>query len=195
MATQAPEGIAIEQLRSLPLNLLRPSALVDFILFLACGKAAVRLIVETADGLREIRDWSERWGRDFMADQDGFAVVGFEPGSALQILEIDRRVEAHEIELGLALGYPACCCERIALVGESGIDAHALIVAGWSFQGQYRRINPAGYRSGHSLISHLPCSPTCHASLRIANMARDFVLAHSQNPVLIDLPHSPLVTA
>lgn len=195
MATQAREDLRIELLRSLPLALLRPSALVDFVLFLACDKPAVRLKIDTADGLRALGAWSEGWSLDFASDEEGFACVGREDGAAALVLEIDRRAEAHETEFGLALGYPLCCCERVASVGESDIDAYAAEVDTWSFEGEYRRTNPAGYRSGRALISHLPCSPACQASLLIANRARAFVLEHAREPALTELSRSPVVAA
>lgn len=185
----------MEQLRSLPLGLLRPSALVDFVLFFACEKPSVRLLVDTADGLGALGAWSERWGFDFATDGEGFACVGRGDGTAALVLEIDRRAEAHETELGLALGYPPCCCERVASVGESGIDAYAAEVATWPFKGEYRRTNPAGYRSGRALVSHLPCSPACDASLAIANRAHAFVLEHARESVLTELYRSTVVFA
>lgn len=184
----------MEPLRSLPLGLLRPSALVDFVLFFACGKPAVRLMVDSAEGLAELEAWSKHWGLDFAADGEGFACVSCGGGAAL-VLEIDRRAEAHEVELGLALGYPLCCCERVASVGEFGIDAYAAEVASWPFENEYRRINPAGYRSGRALVSHLPCSPACSASLAIANRAYEFVLMHVREPAIAELYRSIVVSA
>jgi hypothetical protein len=195
MATHSKEESAIEQLRSLPLTLLRPSALVDFVLFFACEKPAVRLIVDSEAGLEALEGWSSRWGFDFASEGEGFASVGFEPGTASRVLEIDRSAEAHEIELGRALGYPACCCERVSAVGESEIDSHAIVVAGWSFEGPYQRINPASYRSGRALVSHLPCSSTCDASLSIANRAHLFVVEHAREPVLFELYRSSVMSA
>lgn len=128
-------------------------------------------------------------------DEEGFACVGSAPGTASLVLEIDRRASAHEIELGRALGYPACCCERVAEVGESEIDSYAIVVEGWSFEGPYQRINPAGYRSGRALISHLPCSPTCEASLPIADRAYRFVVENAREPALSELYRSPVVSA
>lgn len=195
MATHAQEGLEVEQLRSLPLGLLRPSALVDFILLFVCEKPAVRLIVKSEESLESLQRWCNRWRFDFSSEEDGFACVGVERGSAARVLDIDRRAEAHEMELGLILGYPRCCCERVASVGESNIDSHALVIAGWPFGGDYRRINPAGYRSGLALVSHLPCSPVCDASLAIANGARGFVLEHAREPMLSELYRSSVVSA
>jgi hypothetical protein len=195
MATQAKEGPVIERLRSAPLRLLRPSALVDFVLFLACEKPAMRLTVDNEDGLDALRKWCKQSGFDFAEDGEGFACVSSESGTASRVLEIDRRADAHEIDLGQALGYPACCCERVAELGESEIDSYAATVARWSFEGTYRQINPVEYRSGRALISHLPCSPACDASLAIADRAYRFVMAHSEEPVLFELYRSPVVSA
>ena len=198
----APSGdreglIAVEGLRALPWDLLRPSALVDFIQLLACGKPAVRLLVG-GDGEPRAVEALSLWCRDrgfgLAADGDGFACIAAEGGRAGRILELDRRPGAHEVELGLALGYPRCCCERVAAVGESAIDAYAAEVAGWPFAGPYRRINPGGYRQGLSLICHLPCSPACVASLEIADRAREFLLAHATEPLFSGLIHSPVMS-
>jgi len=185
----------IERLRTVPLRLLRPSALVDFVLFLACEKPAVRLTVDNEDGLEALRKWCGRWGFDCAVDEEGFACVSSELGTASRILEIDRRADAHEIELGRALGYPACCCGRVAEVGESEIDSYAAAVARWSFEGAYRRINPIGYMSGRAFISHIPCSPACDASLAIADRAYRFVIEHAGEPVLSELYRSLVVSA
>jgi hypothetical protein len=168
---------------------------VDFVLFFACGKPAVRLIVDTAEGLEALGSWSDRRCLDFASDGEGFACVGRGAGAAALVLDIDRRNEAHEADLGRVLGYPLCCCERVASVGESGIDAYAAEVAAWLFEGDYRRIDPSGYKAGRALISHLPCSPVCEASLVIANRARAFVLEHSREPVLTQLSRSSVVSA
>jgi hypothetical protein len=69
------------------------------------------------------------------------------------------------------LGYPPCCCTAIATAGESAIDDCAAIAADWNYSGCYRMINPAAYRAGGSLICHVPCSPTCDASLSLATRA------------------------
>jgi len=187
MGSNTTESKAISRLKELPTAQLRPSALVDFVLFFACDKPAVRLIVDTEECSEAMRFWSIRQGLDFASDRVGFACVGVHSGSAVSILEIDRRVEPHEIELGLALGYPLCCCESMACVGESNIDSRAVEIAAWKFDGEYRRINPQGYRSGGALISHLPCSPVCEASLMIANRARKFLLEHKSESMLSGL--------
>ena len=194
----APSGdrevlIAVEGLRALPWELLRPSALVDFVQLLACRKPAVRLLVK-GEGERRLVESLSRWcretGLDFASDGEGYACVAGRKGGAAGVLAMDGRAEAHELELGLALGYPHCCCERVARLGESAIDEYAGEVAKWTFAGPYRRIDPSGYRRGLSLICHLPCSATCDASLVIANKAREFLLGHKDDPLLSKLVNS-----
>lgn len=192
------EGLsAIEGLRALPWELLRPSALVDFIQFLACGKPAVRLLTK-GEGEKTLIDalsfWCRERGLGLVTDGEGFACVASESAYAEHVIELDRSPAAHEVELGLALGYPCCCCERVASVGESGIDAHASEVAAWTFTGCYRRIDPGGYRHGLSLICHLPCSPACVESLAAAERARGFLLNHPTEPLLSRLRHSRVMS-
>ena len=189
--------IAVEALRALPWELLRPSALVDFVQLSACGKPAVRLLVKGGAERRLVDSLSRlcvETGLDFAADGEGYACVAGRKGEAERVLTIDRRAEAHELELGLALGYPPCCCEWVARVGESAIDEYAAEVAAWTFTGPYRRIDPSGYRRGLSLVCHLPCSATCEASLVIANKAREFLLGHKDDPLLSKLVNAPVMS-
>lgn len=198
----APSGdkevlVTVEGLRALPWELLRPSALIDFIQLSACRKPAVRLLVK-GEGERCLVESLSRWcgetGLDFASDGEGYACVAGRKGEAAGVLAIDRRAEAHELELGLALGYPLCCCERVARVGEAAIDEYAGEVATWTFVGQYRRIDPSEYRRGLSLICHLPCSTTCEASLVIANKAREFLLGHKDDSLLSKLVSAPVMS-
>jgi hypothetical protein len=130
---------------------------------------------------------------DYASDDDNFASVSLEEGHASQVLALDRRAGAHELELGLALGYPVCCCERIASIGEANIDHYAAGIAQWTFAGPYRRINPVGYKSGLALISHLPCSQECRKSLTIAEHAREFVTTYRAERLFCSLASSPLL--
>ena len=160
--------------RSLPHYLLPVSARVDFLHLLVAGKPAVRVKAGEA-ALGPIGRWSAANGYDHAIDDEGYCCVATGDALAQRVLEVDRRVEPHEVELGLLLGYPRCCCEMIARVGESRIDEQAVVVAGWEFEGQFRLIDPSGYRHGASLVCHLPCSPVCSASLRMARRAARFL--------------------
>jgi hypothetical protein len=187
MATQALDELGLTRLRALPLSWLRPSALVDCLLLSLNEKPAIRLRIDSESGINHLRAWCRHSGFDLAADEDSFACVSAESGFASKVLELDRRTEAHEIELGLALGYPLCCCERVASIGESNIDSYAQEVATWPFVGEHRWINPSGYHSGLALISHLPCSIDCAPSLAIASRAREFVKRQASEPILFSL--------
>jgi hypothetical protein len=159
---------------ALPHDALPLSAGVDFLHMIACGKPAVRFKVSEY-GSTSIARWSAANGYACRVDEAGFCCVAPTSLLAEHVLEVDRRSEPHEMELGLLLGYPRCCCEAVAAVGESAIDDHAAIVAAWPFAGRFQSINPAEYRKGTSLICHLPCSPKCAPSLEIASRAAGFL--------------------
>lgn len=165
----------------LPHATLPLSAGVDFLHMLACGKPAVRFKT-TVCGSSDLEVWCAAHGYACRVDEEGFCCVA--PGAALaeRVLEVDCRPEPHELELGLLLGYPQCCSVAVAAVGESAIDAHAAVVAGWPFMGAFRLIDPSGYRRGESLLCHLPCTPTCAPSLRIASAAARFLVRRLASP-------------
>jgi hypothetical protein len=191
MAKVGESTVIMESLRALPWESLSPSALVDFVLLLACNKPAIRLIIKSRSAIGAVASWCSTIGFDFASDLDAHICVARGNGGAVRTLKIDQRPDPHEFMLGRALGYPGCCCERVAAVGESNIDLYAEEVAAWQFVGKYARINPSGYRRGYSLISHLPCHPACDASLGIANQARAFVLEHRNEPLLSNLSNFP----
>lgn len=193
MGTPGTKIAAIAQFRNLPREWLPASAVVDFVLMFGCGKPAVRIQLADTARIEALAYWCRQSQLDFASDSEGFCCIATEPGAAKGILEVDRSKTPHEIELGQALGYPLCCCERIATIGESRIDSYVQEVVQWSFSRCYRRINPIGYRAGIALISHVPCSSDCHESLIIAECARLFVKAHASEPLLASLANSPLV--
>lgn len=159
---------------TLPRGELPLSAGVDFLHMLACGKPAVRFKL-TEHGSADLTRWCAAHGYACRVDEDGFCCVAPTVSLAERVLEVDRRSEPHELELGLLLGYPRCCCESVAEVGESAIDDHAAVVARWPYTGRYRLIDPSRYRRGESLVCHLPCSPTCTPSLELALRAARFL--------------------
>lgn len=193
MATLLSEITPIHHFRSLPVEWLYPSAVVDFTLLFAGAKPAVRVELRKPHGAEALDLWCRHSGLDYAFDAEGFACVSAQPGAARKVLQLDRSVGAHEVELGRALGYPLCCCERVAQIGESRIDAYACRVAQWHFTGPYKRINPTGYVNGLALVSHLPCSFNCDRSLGIAERARQFVRAYPSEALLGPLGNSPLV--
>lgn len=145
---------------------LPPSAITDITLVLRGDKPAARVSV----GLRgsELRRWSRRLGLFTSVDGDGFAAISRNPMTARRVIDLDRRPGRHTLALGSMLGYPPCCCRAAARVGDEGIDRQHELLSARRFHGRFRAIDPSGYSEGGSRISHVPCSPRCLPSLRMA---------------------------
>jgi hypothetical protein len=159
-----------------PLLDLRPSTVTDILVWCATNKPAIRSqLLDRSDSV-PLREWAEAQGASFALDHDGFFCVA-RGGSANELLQLDRAVASHEYELGIMLGYPRCCAATIAEIGERQIDERVSLVSRWYFAPPYHLINPSGYARGEALISHVPCTPSCTASLRIAEAVRDHVAA------------------
>ena len=168
--------------QSIPREALPASAAVDVLHLSANLKSAFRSRLTTPSLFSVVQLWCEQHCLAFRVDQDGFVCVARTIGLATRILRVDRSLEPHERELGSLLGYPTCCSELVACVGESSIDMLAEQVRGWQFVGEYRLIDPSGYLDGNSLICHLPCSPRCSDSLAIARSALIFANQHRFEP-------------
>lgn len=164
------------KVETLPWAQLPPSVRVDVLQLSANAKPAIRVLsATTAVDLREdLRGWAI--ANDLgAASDDEYTCIARDYLSAADSLRVDSMGRAHELEFGLALGYPTCCCEAIRRIGESAIDERAQEIKTWTFHGQYTIINPERYSLGGALISHLPCTPTCEASLRLASSAVDWI--------------------
>lgn len=174
----------LQVLRSFPKEVLPASATVDFLHFVVCNKPAVRVRVQQAIGLTKLATWCEQYSFAFQVDDEGYVCVARDIHLANMILSVDRSLEPHESRLGKLLGYPACCCNFVSVIGEANIDTIAAEVATWLFVGRFRLINPSGYLDGKSLICHLPCSAKCLASLRIAEQALSFIQANHDEAII-----------
>lgn len=164
---------------SVPLDSLPPSALVDIIHLAAGLKQIVRTRLLSPEAFGKVASWCLRFGLVSTCDEDGYVFIGNDLGLVRQAMTLDLSPHPHEIPLGILLGYPLCCCQAIASVGESGIEAYKEIVASWDFSNEYDLINPLGYTRGQSLICHLPCSAKCNLSLIIAKRASSFLRNNS----------------
>ncbi|MDO7848517.1 hypothetical protein Q5H92_19275 [Hymenobacter sp. M29] len=142
-------------------------------------KPAIRSVLDTPAGVTSMHTWCREADYDFAVDTDRYFCVTPLKGQAQVILDLDLQFEQHELEFGQVLGYPYCCCQQVAQMTEAGIDAYAAVVAHWQFTGDYQLINPSGYLVGDSLISHLPCSPHCKASLALAKQTLLFLRTHT----------------
>lgn len=156
-----------------PLLDLRPSTVIDVLVWCATNKPAIRSQLLNRSDCVPLREWADAQGASFALDDGGFFYITRD-GSANELLELDRRFASHEYELGLMLGYPRCCAATIAEIGEREIDDRASVASRWHFSPPYHLINPDGYAYGAALISHVPCTPSCAPSLRIAEAVRDY---------------------
>lgn len=145
---------------------LPPSAVTDVTLVLRGHKPAARVSVGLRGG--DLRRWARRQGLFTSVDADGFAAISRDPATARRVIDLDRRPGRHTFALGTMLGYPPCCSRAAAHVGDEGIDRRHAYIAARRFHGRFRAIDPGGYADGSSRISHVPCSPRCLPSLRLA---------------------------
>ena len=83
------------------------------------------------------------------------------------LAEADNNILPHETLFGEMLGYPKCCVEKIASLGEIFIDPYNHV-----FNKKVKKhslLDISQYSNGVALISHVPCSISCQASLQQAN--------------------------
>lgn len=147
---------------------LKPSARTDVAQLLAGIRPVMRSELAKPVQTSVLRNWA-RQHRCFVAlDEDGFVAFSLRPGLGRRLLELDRAPGDHLKRLGVWLGYPSCCCRAADRGGESKLDDWAEEVAARKFIGRERMIDPSGYLRGHSLISHIPCSPRCCISVKMA---------------------------
>lgn len=157
----------------IPWDSLPPSARVD-VLGWYSGKPAIRVprFARGADILAPLADWASVESASIAADVD-FVVVSTH--GAAEILAVDQSAEPHAFDLGIRLGYPACCSSVIADAGEVRIDELAR-TSELACRGTI--LDTSGYPAGCALISHVPCSPTCPASVELAHRCLATALAH-----------------
>jgi hypothetical protein len=85
-----------------------------------------------------------------------------------QTVQADHSSEKHEESLGKLLGYPECCCKKVAEIGEEKIDLFEANLCKEKFSPSYKITNPKNYKYGKAFISHVPCSNSCFNSLLLA---------------------------
>ena len=145
---------------------LPPSAAIDLLGLMAGAKPAARIVAGSHAPV--LVDWAALARLESVRDETGHVVVAATRDAAATVMALDRAPGPHEYELGLLLGYPHCCVQAVARIGEASIDAHAASAARWDLQGRFRLIDTRSYRLGQALISHVPCGPRCQASLALA---------------------------
>jgi hypothetical protein len=166
---------------------LKPSAAIDIAHLWFRIRPALRTELARSVSQADVHRWAHHLGFFSALDDEGFLSVSRDPQLSRRIIDLDRQSGNHTFALGLRLGYPRCCCRMAARIGEIGLDA-------WEhepteFRGRFKLINPTGYRRGNALISHIPCSPHCQPSLRMAE-ALLLSLRHIKSPIAIRLMHA-----
>lgn len=147
---------------------LKPSAEVDLRQVLVGLRPALRTELGAPVGDEEFGRWRRRLGLFGVIDRDGFVVLARRPELCRKIMSIDQAPGNHTAHLGYLLGYPSCCVRAAARIGEPNLDAWAGSLTKRGFIGEFAAIDVSGYRAGEALISHIPCSPFCLASLKMA---------------------------
>ncbi len=142
------------------------SVTTDIAQLLLDVKPAVRIHV--GNRCLELRRWARRLGLFTSVDGDGYAAISRNPSTARRVINLDRRPGRHTLALGIMLGYPRCCSRAAARVGDEGIDGRQEAISAQRFHGYFQKINPSGYSDGTCLLSHVPCSHRCAASLCLA---------------------------
>lgn len=145
---------------------LKPSARVDLALVLARTRDVLRSDLGAPADLSAIAKFARRYGLFAAKDPDGFIALSRRPGLGRRLLALDAAPDEHVMPLGRLLGYPPCCCRAARRVGEDQLDV-------WAARprrhiGRYRLIDVSSYDTGEALVSHIPCSAACRASLKIA---------------------------
>ena len=159
-------------------NGLPKSSYIDFLLFLADLKPSLRIKISKYEHKRELTEWCEKNGFYLLLGKDDYLFIGKNKDMLSQLEQIDTSNLPHEYELGRLLGYPDCCCKRIADIGEKNIDDYEKkFIETSDFIGAFELIDPQGYKDGYALISHIPCSPICEDSLHIAQKSL-YIIAH-----------------
>lgn len=159
----------------IPWDILPLSAKVDFCLFIARIKPALRTQVKegkkSQHSLNSIRDL----GYHSILDENGFLVISRDTHLSKTIIEVDQSRIPHAATLGVLLGYPSCCTKFIEKVGESSIDRVAEEYKKDNFRGLFSLLDISQYLKGIALISHVPCSYKCKPSLTKALFIRSFI--------------------
>lgn len=170
----------IEIFRSYSLTIAHffpPSANVDFLLFSVGIKPVVRIFLNQENlELGKIQSWCKNQELFHFIDKEGCFFLSRSKKKLEIVLQLDHSPMGHELELGRHLGYPLCCCEQIARVGEKNIDAYEASLQKEKFQGEFYLIDPHTYKQGCAFISHVPCSYICKPSLLIAQYVVRFIL-------------------
>ena len=159
---------------------LKNSDYVDMLLFLSGLKRAVRLAYNSYEIYEEMEYWCQKFKYANQISNSGLMYISKHIGLVKLVNDFDDSVYPHAYILGRLLGYPSCCSKQIANLGEDSIDKwENELINSDGFKSEYSLINPVGYLSGNSLISHVPCSCKCKKPLKIAKSSLKIIKAYS----------------
>lgn len=136
------------------------------------------------NNLKPLETWCSEFNLFFERSTDDFLYIASDQEILQKANALDHSYDPHEEKLGELLGYPACCCRKIAAVGEMQIDAFEDWLITQSFNGPFKLIRPHGYREGKAFISHVPCSTSCFDSLNLAKKVVSFLIPHEHESIL-----------
>ena len=145
------------------------SANVDIIQFLFGLKPCVRTrIQDFQQDILPFKRWCHKNNFYWHIDLEGFVYISMSQKLIQQTVQADHSSQKHEESLGKLLGYPECCCKKIAELGEENIDLFEEKLCQGKFSIPYKITNPKNYKYGRAFISHVPCSSSCFNSLLLA---------------------------
>lgn len=147
---------------------LKPSAEVDLRQVLTGIRPALRTELAGAVDAPTLGRWRRGLGLFGLLDEDGFLVLSRRTGRARALLAMDRAPGRREKRFGRGLGYPPCCVNAAARIGEAGLDAWADELAARRRTGRFASLDVQTYAEGLAALSHIPCGPSCAASLKMA---------------------------
>lgn len=166
----------------MPWHVLPPSFKIDLCQLLSGIKSCARSQIldkahfHTLINAIEIIGWHMSYDQDH---QDNFFFIAKDVTILKNLIFIDKSISSHEKELGALLGYPECCYNYISKHGENMIDKLDDKFSKQALMGEFALIDISHYREGICLLSHVPCSPQCVRSLKIAKNVKDFIVTHS----------------
>ena len=164
---------------------LRPSDYVDFLLFLSSKKPVVRLGKNGEKVYSSVVAWCKTYNIRYYISAERYMYVSKRFLLPWITSVVDDLPVPHAILLGKLFGYPHCCTQKISQLGEDLIDEWELTeFADEDLVGDYRLIDPKLYRKGVALISHVPCSNKCDASLQIAKDVYQIIAKHRDLPCM-----------
>lgn len=162
-------------------NMLPLSARVDIILKLLGLKTCLRSRLRNREAnWFPLKEWCSQLCYFMETDEEGFVYIAQSEQMLVKMKGLDLSFQPHEEQFGWLLGYPLCCCAKIARIGEVCIDDFEMSFRDEQFSGRYQLINPSKYHLGQAFISHVPCSPTCQNSLDLAEKFANFLIVNRE---------------